>query len=131
MLFQDEYANFTWYNSTYDLDSSGVPDEPQFYYKINMNSDPCSAVSLLGVTLDDMNITTGEILPETQFIPDLAVNVTCTGLSDGELCCGPRVYTVIDPEDIYGDFFTFSDSTDENVLTLYSTSYDDVGIYDV
>lgn len=83
-----------------------------------MNSDPCSAVSLLGITLDNMNITTGDILPQNQVIPDLAVNVTCTEVGSSGLCCGPRVYTIIDPLDEYSDFFTFSDSTDENVLTL-------------
>lgn len=77
-----------------------------------MISDPCSAVSLTGMTLENMNLTTGDILPQTQVIPDLAVNVTCSDLGSNQLCCGPRVYTIIDPLDEYGDFFTFSDSTD-------------------
>jgi hypothetical protein len=117
----DEYANFTWFNDTNNL----------YTYKINMISDPCSAVSLSGITLDDMNITTGEIIPEVQTFPELAVNVTCSGLAEGELCCGKRIYTVKDPNSLYGKFFTYSDSTDENVLTLISESYDDVGVFDI
>jgi hypothetical protein len=122
VFYQDNYGNFTWQN---------VTDSAPYTYKINMISDPCSAVSLSGVTLENMNVTTGEIIPQVQMFPELAVNVTCSNLDEGDLCCGNRIYTIKDTEDKYGDFFKYSDSTGENVLTLRSESYDDVGSYDV
>ena len=116
---QDLYGNGTLFWST-DI----------YQYSINMKSNSCSAVKLdtTGIELNDMVIKAGEFLPLTQMIADLPVNVTCSGLDEGELCCGERIYTLTDADD-YDNFFTVSSDTGENVLTLLSQSYDDVGTY--